>query len=759
MAALFGDSRTYSVTTLRFHNESTEAAFVASRYDKLCTSAMFGLTISCLYISASLVSAFTIEEFDSSPEGLRLYQTRSYVLGFIAFFFIPLLMMVTMARRTKCCSGSALEFLLAVAACLITVLAIVQHPWYLAKALRIEDPRSIVLDARKFNEDRLLLYLDMWLTGCHLVLRMRWFVLTLIDVVCVVAYLSAVVLLGPQADEVDTGLNLCLLIMLTLAASWGKRALEIYERTAFTQLAEERTLRYRAEHQLSRLESSSKERPEVDAASLANSMHTAEAFDLSVEGRIEEQLRSITAIGVKEHWLIKPERLQLVENGLVGNGSFGMVVLAQYHGADVVLKVPRVSEIERTQKVLKTLAVELRIFRRLHHPHIVAFHGACIDPASANIVLVLEHVRGVPLKDACSGMPSTPKAFGERWMWADNVCAALAYLHAQSPNIIHGDVKDCNVLVEEAGGRRTAKLLDFGLSRLLTNPDVRVGGTLRWMAPEVIATKPGMASTKVDVFSFGRLLYQVMTGRVPLDGRTPIEIRSAAQNGKCLPLQWPDSMPLLQATKDLCNLCSRATPSARPDMIHVQSTLRGWWLQAEDGVRDALRQAFPHQVSSESLRSFFAKAKAESADDPLLVQMQRCMHGSGIQQPHTLGPSLQKSLIHDELAETPYQAKQVSLASVLSLWNVPNHLSCCSFHARLRALDDVSQIMQTSRCVDMGTESPWQCQHCCLLGEGECDFCSGEAAETDIGEQERLEGEEEELACQVGEKQNDPLSL
>eukprot|EP00928_Gymnodinium_smaydae_P003642 TRINITY_DN11293_c0_g1_i4.p1 TRINITY_DN11293_c0_g1~~TRINITY_DN11293_c0_g1_i4.p1 ORF type:complete len:661 (+),score=66.49 TRINITY_DN11293_c0_g1_i4:42-1985(+) len=613
----------YNRMTLRFDNANAEAAFVESRHAKLCKATIFGSLLGLILNIASLASAFALDDIDSSPNGSKLSQTRIYVLASMAFMSIFTLIATTLSLNGACLKNTNFEVFLSGILVYAPFIFIVHHPWYLAKLLLIDNPRSVLLDPYKFNEDNILLSFDIWLTACHLMLPMRWMFLLPLEICSVIAYGAAAVGLGAQVGNIDLAQKMCLLVTLAISASWGKRALELHERTAFAQVAHERTLRYKAEHQLSRIKFDSKEKSrDADAVSRTTSLRTAEVFDLHVEACNEAKFEDIIACGLKEHWLIKPDDLHVVENGFLGSGGYGTVMIAHFHGAEVALKIPYGSKTSNTERMLKAIAMELRILRRLHHPNIVAFHGACVDLASEYIILVMEYVRGVPLKKACDCMASVPFAVAERWTWADNICAALVYLHAQSPSIIHGDIKDSNVLVEQGGVRRVAKLLDFGLSRLLTNQAVHVGGSLRWMAPEVIFKDHDAASAKIDVFSFGRLLHKIMTGQLPLCDLRALDIQDWTLRGSSPPLRWPDDMPLLKETQKLCDSCTRWTAITRPSMIDVQTSLREWWLIADlqDDLRDALRHAFPHQMSKSSLSSLLTESRNRYTDScPSLV--------------------------------------------------------------------------------------------------------------------------------------------
>ena len=67
-----------------------------------------------------------------------------------------------------------------------------------------------------------------------------------------------------------------------------------------------------------------------------------------------------------------------------------------------------------------------------------------------------------------------------------DVCSALVYMHSRSPPVVHGDLKSGNILMQRDGPLVHAKVLDFGLSRILARNARALGGTLRYMAPEVI---------------------------------------------------------------------------------------------------------------------------------------------------------------------------------------------------------------------------------------------------------------------------------
>ena len=116
------------------------------------------------------------------------------------------------------------------------------------------------------------------------------------------------------------------------------------------------------------------------------------------------------------------------------------------------------------------------MLRHVRHPNVVLFYGAYLEPEGGTIGLVFEKVNGQPLAAYLDAGPPAR----HRHQILLGTGSAVRFLHAQKPCIVHGDLKDRNVLVEawEAGPR--ARLLDFGLSRLVTRNAKLLGGTMRW---------------------------------------------------------------------------------------------------------------------------------------------------------------------------------------------------------------------------------------------------------------------------------------
>jgi eukaryotic-like serine/threonine-protein kinase len=161
---------------------------------------------------------------------------------------------------------------------------------------------------------------------------------------------------------------------------------------------------------------------------------------------------------------------------------------------------------------------EARTVARLAHPNVVAVYDVGIE---GNVpYLVMELVEG---QDLQRRVASGPLDVGQALGIAAQVCDALAAAHRAG--VVHRDIKPANILLTRAG---TVKICDFGIARLqqatqvqLTRPATTVG-TSEYMAPEQAAGGPLDART--DLYSFGCVLYAMLTGGPPFSGDSPVRV-------------------------------------------------------------------------------------------------------------------------------------------------------------------------------------------------------------------------------------------
>mmetsp|Transcript_50004 Transcript_50004/g.107617 ORF Transcript_50004/g.107617 Transcript_50004/m.107617 type:complete len:1058 (-) Transcript_50004:606-3779(-) len=304
------------------------------------------------------------------------------------------------------------------------------------------------------------------------------------------------------------------------------------------------------------------------------------------ESVIKVAMEKLVSLGRKEHWLIEMEQLHLKPGKVLGSGGFGVVMQGMFHGSAVAVKMPQESLQNHQLRAIASLSNELRILRRGRHPNLVNFYGAVVDSEQCRIGLVLELVDGANLDWWRRNWTHHPTV-ASQYRVIVGVCRALWFLHSQCPVIVHGDLKSANVLVEGRPNSPNAKLLDFGLSCLLTSRARQLGGTLPWVAPEVLHKRTSEAHSTADVFSFGRVVHFVVTGQPPFKGYSHLEIKEALLSPSLTMPTWPRPSAIVSLCKPIVESCLQV-PTSRPTMAALHEVLSTCSL---DGIEDAFGSA------------------------------------------------------------------------------------------------------------------------------------------------------------------------
>ncbi|OWM66036.1 hypothetical protein CDL15_Pgr015462 [Punica granatum] len=211
------------------------------------------------------------------------------------------------------------------------------------------------------------------------------------------------------------------------------------------------------------------------------------------------------------------EELSLATDGfseanLLGQGGFGYVhrgVLP--NGKEIAVKQLKVGSGQGERE----FQAEVEIISRVHHKHLVSLVGYCI--AGSQRMLVYEFVPNNTLEFHLHGRGRPTMDWPTRLKIALGSAKGLAYLHEDChPKIIHRDIKAANILLDF---KFEAKVADFGLAKFTsdtnTHVSTRVMGTFGYLAPEYASS--GKLTEKSDVFSFGIMLLELITGRRPVD--------------------------------------------------------------------------------------------------------------------------------------------------------------------------------------------------------------------------------------------------
>uniref|UniRef100_H3CQM1 Mitogen-activated protein kinase kinase kinase n=1 Tax=Tetraodon nigroviridis TaxID=99883 RepID=H3CQM1_TETNG len=257
--------------------------------------------------------------------------------------------------------------------------------------------------------------------------------------------------------------------------------------------------------------------------------------------------------------------LELHLEEVIGAGGFGKVYKGVWRNEEVAVKAATRDPDEDISATAESVRQEARLFWMLQHPNIIALRGMCLRP---NLCLVMEYARRGALNRALAGKKVPPKVLVN---WAVQIASGMDYLHNQAfVRIIHRDLKSSNILILEplervSLSRKTLKITDFGLAREWhQTTKMSAAGTYAWMAPEVI--KLSLFSKSSDVWSFGVLLWELLTGEVPYREIDALAVAyGVAMNKLTLPI--PSTCP--EAFAQLLEECWSPNPHSRPSFTSI----------------------------------------------------------------------------------------------------------------------------------------------------------------------------------------------
>ncbi|AWP10276.1 Mitogen-activated protein kinase kinase kinase [Scophthalmus maximus] len=286
----------------------------------------------------------------------------------------------------------------------------------------------------------------------------------------------------------------------------------------------------------------------------------------------------------EESWEVPFEEISDLQ--WVGSGAQGAVFLGKFHGDDVAVK--KVRDIKET---------EIKHLRKLKHPNIITFKGVCTQ-APCYCILMEYCAQGQLYEVLRAGRKITPSLLVD---WAMGIAGGMNYLHLHK--IIHRDLKSPNMLITHDD---LVKISDFGTSKELSDKSTKMSfaGTVAWMAPEVIRNEP--VSEKVDIWSFGVVLWEMLTGEIPYkDVDSSAIIWGVGNNSLQLPIpeSCPDGFKIL--LRQCWNCKPRNRPSFRQILLHldiasadVLSTPQETYFKSQAEWREEVKQHF-EKIKSE----------------------------------------------------------------------------------------------------------------------------------------------------------------
>jgi hypothetical protein len=269
----------------------------------------------------------------------------------------------------------------------------------------------------------------------------------------------------------------------------------------------------------------------------------------------------------------------------IGHGAAATVYAATLRGEAVAVKEMR----GKAADISNAAAQELAIAKRLiGHANIVTTFG--VVQAADRLSLVMERLP-LTLSDALYGVrdkAALTMTVPQRLAIAHGVASGLRFCHAQAPPVLHRDLKPGNVLLSD--DLRTIKLCDFGSARALAEAaTMTVGvGTMQYMAPEVLNPPDDgdvQYDAKIDVYSFGVLLWELFAATKPFAQLQALQIPIAVCVKKARPSPDPASSPATILA--LMKRCWSHEPDARPTMAAAIGPLAQALMQADVAAKQA----------------------------------------------------------------------------------------------------------------------------------------------------------------------------
>ncbi|KAI6125658.1 kinase-like domain-containing protein [Pisolithus croceorrhizus] len=265
--------------------------------------------------------------------------------------------------------------------------------------------------------------------------------------------------------------------------------------------------------------------------------------------------------------------------------------------AEVAIKIIR-SDLASDITAIKRTLREVHIWSKLQHENILPLLGVTTD-FDCTVSIVSPWMKSGNAFTYVQDKTVDPRPL------LMGIIRGLCYLHTHNPPIFHGDLKGFNVLISSEG---RALLSDFGLSTLVASSfsmsmSRPTGGSVRWMAPEVISSFAN-AGSKGDVWAFGMTALELFTRDVPFNSITSLPAVMLQV------LEGPPDRPSLKSTCfrmtgdwwELCLSCWKRDPSARPQTSEILSRIQTWQERTSSSSADELKFSTSdiHPTSSNS---------------------------------------------------------------------------------------------------------------------------------------------------------------
>ncbi|KAJ3267103.1 G2-specific serine/threonine protein kinase [Chytriomyces hyalinus] len=270
---------------------------------------------------------------------------------------------------------------------------------------------------------------------------------------------------------------------------------------------------------------------------------------------------------------------------VIGSGSFGVIRKVRRKADGRLLVRKEIDYGKMTEKEKKQLVAEVNILRELRHPNIVRYYERFVDRPGSRIYIIMEWCEGGDLAGIIKQCKKENKRLPEDVIWnlMTQLLLALQECHhgaagsnsasstlngtdansrssATHPTILHRDIKPDNVFLD---GNQNVKLGDFGLSRIISSPELDFAktfvGTPFYMSPELVSETS--YNTKSDIWALGCLIYELCALEPPFQSKTQAGLTQKIRSGKVDPLPPQYSNDLAATIKAMLNVNHMKRPS------------------------------------------------------------------------------------------------------------------------------------------------------------------------------------------------------
>ena len=293
----------------------------------------------------------------------------------------------------------------------------------------------------------------------------------------------------------------------------------------------------------------------------------------------------VAAFEIADEWTIDMSKLFLGHK--FAHGAHSRLYRGVYKDESVAVKMIMVPDDDENGDLASRLdnqfIREVTLLSSLHHRNVIKFIAASRNPPSVYIIIT-EYLSEGSLRSYLHKLEHKTISLEKLIAFALDISRGMEYIHSQG--VIHRDLKPENVIMDEDSH---LKIADFGIACKEEVCDLLADdpGTYRWMAPEMIKRKS--YGRKVDVYSFGLILWEMLTGTIPYEDMNPIQAAFAVVNKKLRPVIPPNCPPAMRA---LIEQCWSLQPDKRPDFWQIVKVLEQFeYSLARDGTLNLVQNS------------------------------------------------------------------------------------------------------------------------------------------------------------------------